>query len=196
MNVSELELDKFNMMNLQENIQRIKEVMGIDKPKKEIYNLDLVELGGSMSDFMRIYSKDEPITKIEKKDDFSESQIKDIVWRAGELKLNPKAGGIWFADSKEGVEKFALSVRGEVREGKPYYINIKNPYFFEDGFWRGYINQIGYDSYGRQQLMRKLQSEGYDGIIINDDWWNDTGDDNAVYGKQYIVFDENDVKSA
>lgn len=163
--------------------------------EKEIYNLDLIELGGSTSDFIDQEYNDK-IKKVEKSDDFSDSVVQDVVWRAGEVKLNPKAGGLWFGDSKEGVEKFAWSVRNEKREGKPYYINLKNPYFFEEGFWRGYIEVIGYKPLGRQELMLKLMSEGFDGIIINDDTWNDTGDEFSVYGKQYIVFDEQDVRPA
>lgn len=158
---------------------------------KVIYNLDLLELGGNIEDLYR--SKWDKIKPIEKSDDFSLSKVQDTVWRAGELKLDPRSGGLWFADSKEGVEKFALSVRGEVREGKPYHVNMQNPFFIKGGFWRGYIEMIGYDRLGRERLMRNLMKDGYDGIIINDDWWNDTGDDNAVYGKQYVVFDEKDV---
>lgn len=165
--------------------------MGINESKM-IYNMDLIELGGNISDLY----KRQNVKPIEKNDDFSESKVQDVVWRAGELKLNPLSGGIWFADSKDGVEKFAWSVRGEKREGKPYHINVKNPYFISEGFWRGYVDKIGYDREGRKSLMMKLLGDGYDGIIINDDWWNDTGDDYAVYGKQYVVFNENDIKPA
>lgn len=175
-------------MNLQEQISRIKGMMKINEShEKTIYNLDLIELGGNIEDF---YSH----KKIDKKDDFSESVVKDIVWRAGDLKLNPLAGGIWFGDSKEGVEKFAWSVRNEKRVGKPYHINLKNPYFFSDGFWRGYVESVGHDRNGRENLMFRLMSKGHDGIIINDDTWNDTNDEYSVTGKQYVVFDKNDVK--
>jgi hypothetical protein len=80
--------------------------------------------------------------------------------------------------------------------GKPYYINLENPYYIEDGFWRGYVYKVYHDKNGRKTFMEKLINEGYDGIIIADDWWNDTGDKYAVYGKQYIVFDEKNIKPA
>lgn len=167
--------------------------MGLHE-SKEIYNLDLIELGGSLN---AIY-KNKPVEKIDKADDFSESQVKDTVWRAGELRLDPRSGGLWFADTKDGVEKFAWFVRHEKRQGKPYLINLKNPYLYKSGFWHGYIEDA--ESYGfvggREALMRNLMRMGYDGIIIADDIWNDTGDEYQVYGKQYIVFDENDVKPA
>ena len=126
--------------------------------------------------------------------DFSDSKVKEIVWRAGTTKLNPQAGGLWFGETKDGVEKFALSVRGEARAGKPYMINIKNPKFYDKGFWHHYLEDIGYDPKGREKLMNKLKDEGYDGIVINTDTWNDTGDENAVTSKQFIVFDEKQIK--
>lgn len=178
-------------MNLHENITRVKKLMGLSE-SKIIYNMDLVELGGRLED-LPMYNKDK---STKKDDDFSQSKVTDVVWRAGELKLDTRSGGLWFGDSKDGVEKFAISVRNEKREGKPYHINLQNPYFIEDGFWRGYVDMLGYEQEGRKLLMLKLLGEGYDGIIINDDWWNDTGDENAVYGKQYVVFDEKDVKPA
>ena len=45
-----------------------------------------------------------------------------------------------------------------------------------------------------EKLMNKLKDEGYDGIVINTDTWNDTGDENAVTSKQFIVFDEKQIK--
>jgi hypothetical protein len=185
-------------MNLQEEISKIKRMMSINENhsnKKIIYNLDLIELGGDVWDVIESSYKNK-IKKVEKNEVFSESVVKDIVWRVGELKLIPRSGGLWFGDSKEGVENFAWSVKGEKRVGKPYHINLKNPYFFADGFWHGYVEKVGYYSLGRQILMHELMSKGHDGIIINDDTWNDTGDKYSVYGKQYIVFDENDVRPA
>jgi len=123
--------------------------------------------------------------------------IDHLVWRAGELKLNPKAGGIWFAESKEDVEKFAMSVRKEKREGKPYYINIENPYHF-DSFWNGYIEAVENIDFitGREKLMMELMKKGYDGIVVDTDTWNDTADDNSVNSKQYVVFNSENVKPA
>ena len=43
-------------------------------------------------------------------------------------------------------------------------------------------------------LLVRLKGEGYDGIIIGDDVWNDTGDEYSVRGVQYVVFDERDIK--
>lgn len=158
-------------MNLQKQISRIQLMMGLSE---QFY---------------------ENLPSEEKDSDFSNSEVKDVVWRAGELNLNPKSGGLWFGETKDGVEKFAFSVRNEKREGKPYYLNLQNPFYF-DSFWDGYINAIGYEPNGREMLMKKLQSKGYDGIIIDTDTWNDTGDDYSVTSKQYIVFDTKNVKPA
>ncbi len=162
-------LFQLKLKNLQEQISRMKSMMGLSE------------------------QFDENLPSEEKDSDFSNSEVKDVVWRAGELNLNPKSGGLWFGETKDGVEKFALSVRGEKREGKPYLINLQNPFYF-DSFWHGYINSIGYEPNGREMLMKKLQSQGYDGIIIDTDTWNDTGDDYSVTSKQYVVFDTNNVK--
>ena len=139
---------------------------------------------------------DDPNTK--KNEDFSDSVIKDVVWRAGEIHNDPRSGGLWFGESQEGVENFAWSVRKEKRQGNPYYINLRNPYVFKEGFWHGYvvaaenIDRI----HGRLALMREFMSLGCDGIIIGDDTWNDSGDDRSVHGKQYVVFDKKNVKPA
>ena len=102
--------------------------MGLNE-SKHIWNLDLIE---------QFDTEVEQNTKeVENTDNFSNSAVQNVVWRAGEMKLYPSSGGLWFGDSKDGVEKFALSVRGQKREGKPYYINLLNPYFIENGFWRG-----------------------------------------------------------
>ena len=162
-------------------------MMGLNE-SKHIWNLDLIE---------QFDTEVEQNTKeVENTDNFSNSAVQNVVWRAGEMKLYPSSGGLWFGDSKDGVEKFALSVRGQKREGKPYYINLLNPYFIENGFWRGYVDMVSLSKGGRESLMRSLMKKGHDGIIINDDWWNDTGDENAVYGKQFIIFDEKNVKPA
>lgn len=125
--------------------------------------------------------------------DFSNSEVKDVVWRAGVMKLDSKSGGLWFAETKDGVEKFALSVRGEKREGKPYHINLQNPMYY-DSFWRGYLRDA--ESHGREGLMDMLAADGNDGIIIGRDTWNDTGDENSVTSKQYIVFNPENIKPA
>jgi hypothetical protein len=109
------------------------------------------------------------------------------------MKLDPRGGGIWFAENKEDVEKFAWSVRNEKREGKPYHINLQNPFYY-DSFWYGYLNDA--ESQGREQLMDMLAADGHDGIIIDTDTWNDTGDEYSVTSKQYIVFNPENVKPA
>lgn len=128
--------------------------------------------------------------------DFSRSKIKDTVWHVGEIKDSPMGGGIWFAETKEGAENFSISVRGKAENAQGYKINLVNPYFEDHGFWRGYIEKIGWDPSGRLRLMKELESQGYDGIVIDTDTWNDTGDEYAVTSKQYVVFDPADIKKA
>ena len=182
---------------------------------KVIHNLDLLELGGNPADIWPdiIKSRDgrdeyrtndndhnpetdtyEPNTEL----DFNQSVVQDVVWRAGNIHNDPRSGGLWFAENKDDVEKFARSVRNEERQGTPYHINLQNPYTFEDGFWRGYVDAAENIDLvtGRLALMRDLQTQGYDGIIIGEDTWNDTGDENSVYSKQYVVFDRNNVTPA
>jgi hypothetical protein len=177
-------------MNLQENIQRIKEMMGINEES-------FLEYLGKQ----RIEKDREKFPHREKKYseesnlDFSNSKVKDIVWRAGGMDLDPRSGGLWFAENKEDTEKFAISVRNEKRVGKPYLINLENPMYY-DSFWHGYINDVGYDQHGREQLMYNLIDLGHDGIIIDTDTWNDTGDENSVRSKQYVVFNPENVKPA
>ena len=175
-------------MNLQENIQRIKEVMGL----KEQSFLDYISKKAD-----EIRKQQNPYRgkeyNPENTGDFSDSKVKEIVWRAGEMKLDVRGGGMWFAENKEDVEKFAWSVRNEKREGKPYHINLQNPFYY-DSFWYGYLNDA--ESQGREQLMDMLVSDGHDGIIIDTDTWNDTGDEYSVTSKQYVVFNPENVKPA
>jgi len=175
-------------MNLQENIQRIKEVMGL----KEQSFLDYITQKAD-----EIRKKQNPYRgkeyNPENTGDFSDSKVKEIVWRAGGMNLDPKGGGIWFAENKEDVEKFAWSVRNEKREGKPYHINLQNPFYY-DSFWRGYLDDA--QSQGREQLMDMLVADGHDGIIIDTDTWNDTGDEYSVESKQYVVFNPENIKPA
>lgn len=178
-------------MNIFENISRVKNLMNLN------------ELGGgTIQDFQKYYfNKGLPDWAFDGKKfnpnnekDFSKSKVKDIVWRAGSLDLNPKSGGLWFSETKKGVEDFAMSVRREKREGKPYRINLENPLHM-DAFWHGYVNQAERYS-DRGAFMRDLMSSGYDGIIIDEDTWNDTGDEYSVRSKQYVVFDPDNVKPA
>ena len=182
-------------MNLQEEINRIKEKMAINEIG-----------GGSLEDLIDMsFKKDREENPYmskqynpENENDFSDSKITDVVWRAGGLDNFHKGGGIWFAENKSDVEKFAISVRGEKRQGIPYYINLQNPYYF-DSFWHGYVNAAESKGYrgGREKLMHDLVKQGYDGIIIGKDMWNDTGDpETEVYSKQYIVFNPENIKPA
>jgi hypothetical protein len=175
-------------MNLQENINRIKEVMGL---KEQSFLQHLMDRADQKRKELNTYRRKE--YNPENDGDFSNSEVKEIVWRAGEMKLDPRGGGIWFAENKEDVEKFAWSVRNEKREGKPYYINLQNPKYYE-GFWRGYLDDA--NSQGREQLMDMLAADGHDGIIIGEDTWNDTGDEYAVTSKQYVVFNPENIKPA
>lgn len=167
-------------MNLQEQISRIKVVMGL------------------FSEQFEKKLEDETLKINYNSDDFNESEVKETVWRAGDTNLRPKSGGIWFAETKEGVEKFAISVRNQKITGKPYKIILKNPKLYER-FWGGYLKDVeptyGSENRGmeREILMTELLSQGYDGIIIDTDTWNDTGDENSVTSKQFIVFDPSQI---
>ena len=177
-------------MNLLEDIARIKEVMGL---KEQSFNQNMrdKEVEKEKEEFKYKDKKYNPDSDL----DFSNSKVKDIGWRAGGMELFPHAGGLWFAENKEDVEKFAMSVRNEKREGKPYRINLQNPKYYSD-FWHDYLGRIGYDKKGKEQLMYDLIKKGYDGIIIDTDTWNDTGDEYSVTSKQYIVFNPENVKPA
>jgi hypothetical protein len=133
--------------------------------------------------------------------DFTKSKINKVVWRTGNLNnlfnedgslINKKSGGIWFAETKDNVERFARSMRGRGDKiGEPYHIYIENPKIYED-FWYGYLHDI--DS-GRDKLMQNLITQGYDGIIIENDTWNDTNDpDTEVTSEQYVVFNKKQIK--
>jgi hypothetical protein len=176
-------------MNLQEQISRIQEMMNLNEFG-----------GGNLEDLIMGRHRESNPHKDKKYNpettqDFSNSKINKVVWRAGGLENFNKGGGLWFAENKEDVEKFAMSVRGEKREGKPYYINLENPKYYDD-FWYDYINNVGYDMYGREKLMYDLIEQGYDGIIIGSDTWNDTRDENSVTSEQYVVFNPQNVKPA
>ena len=173
-------------MNLQEKISRIQSMMGLEEQSFLEY------LSKRVNNDRR---KENPYNEKEynphNDGDFSHSEVKDVVWRAGEMRLDSRSGGLWFAETKDGVEKFALSVRGEKREGKSYRINLQNPKYY-DSFWHGYLADA--ESHGREGLMDMLVADGHDGIIIGEDTWNDTGDDNSVTSKQYVVFNPENIK--
>lgn len=153
------------------------------------------ELGGDINVLKKYYSINRGGFDPNSKKDFSKSVIKDVVWRAGKIEENSASGGIWFGISKSDVEKFAKSTRRENRVGIPYYINITNPKYY-DSFWYDYLEDVGYSRMGRELLRDKLEKEGYDGIIIGEDVWNDTNDENSITSKQYVVFDPSNVKIA
>jgi hypothetical protein len=116
------------------------------------------------------------------------------VWRVGGIDLNLKSGGIWFAETKDGAEKFAKSVRNSDEEAKQYIITLNNPKYF-NSFWNDYIWEIQVNySYSRYALMNYLMNLGYDGMYIDTDTWNDTADEFSVTSKQYVVFSESQVR--
>lgn len=173
-------------MNLEENIYRIKEVMGL---KEQSYLEFLSKRVDEKRKEQNPYRGKE--YNPENNSDFSDSKVKEIVWRAGEIKLDPRAGGIWFAETKKGVEDFTWSVRHEKREGKSYHINLQNPMYYER-FWYGYLEDT--DNHGREGLMDMLAADGHDGIIIGTDTWNDSGNEYSVTSKQYVVFNLENIK--
>jgi len=183
------------MKTLNEEINRIKDIMLINEIG-----------GGSLEDFMDMsFNKDREENPYmskkynpESETDFPNSKVTDVVWRAGDLDVFHKGGGLWFGESKEDVEKFVRSVRGEERQGKPYHINLENPYYF-DSFWHGYVTAAESKGFsgGRERLMHEFVNQGYDGIVIGEDMWNDTADpETQVYSKQYVVFNPENIKPA
>lgn len=176
-------------MNLQENISRIKEVMNL----KEQFPEDMPSVNVDPKEVPIDDMETQEVPEPEQPKDFSNSVVPQIVWRAGRVSGSPKGGGIWFGETKKDVENFAWSVRDERREGLPYYINLQNPRYYKN-FWNDYL--IKASNAGRDVLMNALINAGYDGIIIGDDTWNDTGDEYAVTSKQFIVFDPENVMPA
>jgi hypothetical protein len=178
------------VMKLNEEISRIKEVMGLVEQYPEEFPTN-----------MNQDTSNEPIDQVDDnqtqpsqdKSDFSNSHVQDIVWRAGGLQLNPKRGGLWFAENKEDVEKFTMAMGGEKKVPSPYLINLQNPKYIP-GFWHGYLGMVGYEPDGREKFMNRLIKLGYDGIIIDTDTWNDTADENSVTSKQFIVFNPENVR--
>ena len=84
--------------NLQENIQRIRQMMGLDEQSflQDIKN----KVDQDRRDKNPYRGKE---YNPENTGDFSNSKVKDVVWRAGGMGLDPKSGGIWFAENKEDV---------------------------------------------------------------------------------------------
>lgn len=205
--LDELNLFINNMSNMTQD-QLVKEYGISDENAKRLYDSfeGLKEKSKEKIDLVN-YSQEVREVNLTSGDEFPESEIKKVVWRAGEIKFDPMSGGTWFTETKDGAEKFALSVRREKREAKAYYINLQNPFYF-DLFWHGYIKEVekrgfslkdefggDYIKYNRLQLMKDLEKQGHDGIIIGNDTWNDTGDsDTEVKSEQYIVFDPKNIR--
>jgi len=121
-----------------------------------------------------------------------------VVWRTGNIKLNANSGGIWFADSKIDVENFAKTFNRPDKIAKKYIVTIKNPKYY-NSFWgvgdSSYIGDTRNYYYDRDFLMKSLIELGYDGIIIDKDVWNDSGDENSAFSKQYVVFSQSQIQS-
>ncbi len=124
-------------------------------------------------------------------------RVDEIVWRAGYLEVTSINGGIWFGENQEDVEKFSRTHwnKNKEGEGKRYRIVLNNAKYYKD-FWHGYLNDVMKFGYDRNKLMLDLISRGYDGIFIDTDTWNDTGDDNSITSKQYVVFDKKNIHQA
>jgi len=63
------------------------------------------------------------------------------------------------------------------------------------GHWHGYIRAVDKLRDDRDRLMDILISEGYDGIIIDRDTWNDGDRKYRVTSEQYVVFNTNQIYS-
>jgi len=129
----------------------------------------------------------------------NDSKVKDIVYRSGDIKYNENQGGIWFSETKKGSEDFMMSMFSKKVEAEPYHIILRNPKYLEN-FWHAYmqkvhpINRKGESTnQSREKYSSQLMNQGYDGIVIGRDTWNDTGDEYAVESKQYVVFDPSNV---
>ena len=124
---------------------------------------------------------------------FANSKVKGVVWRVGNIQLSNYDDAIWFGDSKIEVEKFTKLQYNKSGEGKPYYINLSNPYIFKD-FWSDYLKKAGPSIEHRKAFNKTLKEKGYDGVIIGEDVWYDSADEEQmVRGEQYLVFDRDQV---
>jgi hypothetical protein len=129
----------------------------------------------------------------------NDSKVKNIVYRSGDIIHNPNQGGIWFSETKIGSENFMMGMYGKKVEAIPYHIILKNPKYLKN-FWHTYlpnvesINRKGEKTgQSREKYSSQLMKQGYDGIVIGHDMWNDTGDEYAVESMQYVVFDPSNV---
>lgn len=138
-----------------------------------------------------------PVTK----NPFPKSTIQQKVWRLGDIEYNKNQGGIWFGETKDGVETFIRKVYNTTGVAKPYYINLENPKYY-DSFWNDYIPKVQpsiynkYEDYvSRDELAKTLIGKGHDGIYIGNSIWSDT-DTDSVESEQYVVFNPKNVRLA
>ena len=128
---------------------------------------------------------------------FPQSRIKQIVYRQGLINDGDKAGGIWFGDTEQDVISFSKSVFNKIQPSSYIIhkcrINLTNPKFY-DRFWDGYLEESS-DHGGKDGLKYFLINQGYDGIFIRGDTWNDTGDEHSVHSKQFVIFNPNNIHS-
>ena len=120
---------------------------------------------------------------------FPNSKIKQIVYTQGKIEDIPGAGGIWLGDSKENVISLTKSTKPETIH--KCLINLIHPNTY-DSFQHDYMGNLSDfedKQHPRDYLKNKLLNQGYDGIRIEEDTWNDTTNDYFVTSEQYLVFE-------
>lgn len=163
----------------------------LGKSKEEI--MQTIDVWNKKLEFGKFNST--PVTK----NPFPNSKIKHVVWRSGDIEYNKDQGGIWFGETKEGVETFLRKVYNKIVVAQPYYINLENPQYYAS-FWNDYISKVQPSVYNkfedyvsRDVLTKTLIEKGHDGIYIGTSVWSDT-DTDSVESEQYIVFDPKNVR--
>lgn len=106
-------------------------------------------------------------------------------------------GGIFFTPSKKDSINFVKAVREEfpLSFTVEAFLNIRNPKNYQS-FWYEYLEAVGYDREGRNRLRSYLTEGKFDGIFIEDPYWNDTADELASDSPQWIAFKPNQAKLA
>lgn len=95
--------------------------------------------------------------------------------------------GVWFTDNPERASSYAYDFKKMTSEGGniiPAYLDIKNPYTLTRDE-SAELNTRGRDSDAYLELRKRLESEGYDGVIVEES-----------NGRSYVAFHPEQIHSA